>query len=88
MIEHWVNLESILALQKHPNAFQCIWVHLESVYALQMYPMCYLSAYGPQIGSVCTMVVHWVHLESLYTVQIHRDTLECGWVHLESVYAL
>ena len=87
MVVHWVHLESIDALQMHPNVLECGWVHLESVFALQMYPMRYHSAYGPYLWSVCAMVTHWVHLENKDALQMHPNALECGWVHLESLFA-
>ena len=31
MVVHWVHLESIDALQMHPNVLECIWVHFENV---------------------------------------------------------
>ena len=82
MVDHWVYLKSIDALQMHPNALECGWVHLERVYALQMYPMHYHRAYGPYLWSVYAMAAHWVHLERKDALQMHLNVLECGWVHL------
>ena len=42
---HWVHLESIDALQMHPNALECIWVHLESLLMLSKYTQCTTIAY-------------------------------------------